>query len=557
MLACAICLPTASLGQAVHGQSSLTAVTAQTGPRLVDVPTRADGLARLPDTPRAVLPRAARVVRPGRQSPPLRIVLRRVVVEGATAVSPPALAAIWQARQGRTLGLAEVDAIADEVGGLYKRAGLALYTVSVPQQSFAGGVVRLRVVEGYVAEVAITGEFGHADMSLLRHYAASLVADRPLRQARLERAILLMDAIPGCKVSSRFEPVAHSNGGVRLVLSVQIKRFDAGIGVNNQGFPLLGRSQFEANVVANSLFQQGDRTQLTIGLPPERFETYQYIGLSELQPLGYGGATLAASIGALRTRTTGLDIAGTAVFADLQAAVPVIRRLHQSLTVSLALDALDSNNALLGQTLSDERTRAVRAGGTYAFDDSLLHGLAGTNSVSALLSEGFDALGARRGSIATGGPRFTKFSARIGRDQVLPERLVLRLRAAGQVAAQRLPASEQFTYGGSEFGRAFLYDAVQGDSGVAGAAELAWRTPERFTTRVLAGSELFGFVDAGVTQDRGGLGSDRGSSGGVGVRFEVLKKSVVQLEMAVPIVAPRLSDDEGGTRFLFDVTSAF
>ena len=360
LFAGAICLPAAGLAQSVHGPSALATATAQTGPRLVDAPTRTDGLAQMPDPSRARLPRGARTVRPGRQSPTLRVVLRRVVVEGATAVSPRAVAALWQAEQGRTLGLAEIDAIADGVGALYKRAGLALYTVSVPSQSFAGGVVRLRVVEGYVAEVAITGEVGHADMSLLRHYAASLVADRPLHQARLERAILLMGAIPGCKVSSRFEPIAHSAGGVRLVLIVQRKRFDAGIGVNNQGFPLLGRSQFEANVVANSLFQQGDRTQLTIGLPPERFETYQYIGLSELQPLGYGGATLAASIGALRTRTTGLGIAGTAVFADLQAAVPLVRRVHQSLTVTLAFDALDSNNALLGQTLSDERTRAVR-----------------------------------------------------------------------------------------------------------------------------------------------------------------------------------------------------
>ena len=564
-LAGTLCLPQAA---AQAGQSLLTPVqtqaqigSSQSGSSLIQAATSQTPPALPAIAPHQSVPHAQGRVRLAPQSPARTIVLERVIVEGAHAIAPSAIRALWQAKRGHTLGQDGINQIADALGALYQHAGLALYTVSVPAQSFAGGTIRLRVVEGYVASVAITGDTG-GDMSLLRRYAAAIVADRPLHQATLERQILLMGAIPGLKIGSRLEAIPNTQGGTRLVLVVKRKRLDAGIGVNNQGFPLLGRSQLEANVVVNSLFQQGDRTQLTIGLPPERFETYQYAGLSEQQPLGHNGATIAATIGALHTKTDGLGIDGHAIFGDLQASLPLVRRLHQSLTVSLALDALDSNNALLGQALTDERTRAIRAAAAYAFDDSLAGALPATTSASAVLSQGIDALGARRGTPQSGGPAFTKLAIRLERDQTLPANLVLRLKAAGQLAGQALPASEQFTYGGSEFGRAFLYDAVQGDSGLAGAAELAWRVPRHLTTATFAGSELFGFVDAGAihnhTPAQGEL-ADHGSSGGFGVRFEVLGKSVIQLEVAVPIQAPLLPAEEGadgGTRLLFNVSSA-
>src|SRR5690606_143821 len=132
-----------------------------------------------------------------------------------------------------------------------------------------------------------------------------------------------------------------------------------------------------------------------------------------------------------------------------------------------------------------------------------------------------------------------------GYDQALGARFVVRLKAAGQFTSDLLPSSEQFSVGGSEFGRAFEQSIVIGDTGAAGSAELAWRPPG--LPGPIDGSEIYGFADAAQVMQAGRLGwpdrdYDLASAGG-GVRLAFGKKGALGLEGAYGLEDPRPGRD--------------
>ena len=85
----------------------------------------------------------------GAESTPLEI--RAVEVEGATVYSAEALAEVWRPFLDHPGTLADLYRIADAVTVKYRNDGYILSRAIVPPQRIAGGVVHIRVVEGYVS----------------------------------------------------------------------------------------------------------------------------------------------------------------------------------------------------------------------------------------------------------------------------------------------------------------------------------------------------------------------------------------------------------------------
>lgn len=544
---------------AVEGLGLSTAL-AQTGPRIISIAQQSTGTApaaSLSDKPVAGISHYPRVAADlSRRS----FVFRGVTLVGVRALSPAQLAPIWAGRMGQRISVADTYQFANAIGTTYRRAGYALYSVSIPRQTFAKGVVVIAVMEGYVGAVRIDGNVRHADISLIKAYAARIGADRPLRQATLEREILLISSLPGVKVGSRFEPIAGRPGEARLVLTVLKKDFNYGLNFNNYGTNLLAQSEFVASFSANNLFREGDRTQIVVAAPPD-VRRFQYYGFTHAEPLGTDGALATLSVGDLVTRPVGGILSGQAVIGDLQLSYPLILAVRQSLAVTSDFSMLDSNDALLGYTLSDERTRAVRLGVAYAVADLKSN----VTRVSFAVSQGIDGLGARQGGhirgtdlFEYGRSDFTKFNGRVSRDQNLPFSLILRTKFAGQYAPQHLPASEEFSYGGADFGQGLEQATIFGDRGVAGASELAHPIP--LLQKYLSKTEGFVFADAGKTWNTGTIflpAEDRAATAGFGVRTTAWEKLALQAEGTDVVVAPRSVDVHRGWRAVVAVNAAF
>lgn len=464
------------------------------------------------------------------------LVLREVRVTGARAIPASILAGLWRKMIGQTITVQDAYGIADAIGSAYADKGIALYEAQVPTQTFADGVVVIRVIEGYVDDVVIQGDVKDGDLSTLKAYAARIVADRPLSRARLEREILLMNQLNGVKVGSRFVPMPGKPGAVRLILTIQRKRVEGLAGVNNQGVSTLSDTEMYAGAAVNSVLREGDRTEFIFGFPPN-FSHYQYYGLTHIAPLGNNGATLTANLGELVTHPVDNLLSGTALVSGLTVNDPIILSTRETLSVSGAFDLLNADDAELGTTVVNERTRALRAGVAYAREDDWK----GISSIGFTLSEGVDVLGAQRGSVVYGGPDFTKLDLRLAREQKLPWNLIARVRFAGQYAPMRLPASEEFAYGITDYGQAFHANPLYGDSGVEAYAELARALPWLNAQGRVSGVELFAFADRATIWNAPtpfAVANDRAASAGFGIRGKVLDKVVVQVAAADAVMQP-------------------
>jgi hemolysin activation/secretion protein len=488
--------------------------------------------------------------------PTVSFTLTDVTFVGADAIDPAKLTAIWQPSRGKTITNQDVARMGSQIAQLYADSGFELVSVQVPAQTFAGGKVVIAVTEGQIGAVTIEGNTADSDITLLKSYAAKIIADRPLRKATLERYILLMNDIPGLRVGSRFEALPDQPGAVRLVLSILQKQFEWGAQVNNLGTSALGNTQATVVGAVNNLFQEGDQTQLTFGAPVE-FRRYQYVGLSQREPFGSNGAYVLLGAGYLHTNPAGAALSGEAAIANATFNYPIIRSVDENLVGSFGVDMLNSDSALLGKALANERTRSLRLSAVYTLNDTWR----GTNTASATISQGVSGLGARRGNVAYGGPTYTKFSALLTRDQLLPWwDFILRAKVQGQYAPNHLPNSEQYLFGGPYIGRGFDTAFLSGDRGVGVGVELAHALPVGITPDFLTGSEAFTFVDWGEAVNVGTryeLPYAHAASAGAGVRLKLLEKATIELAGAYVVNQPSQYVQVESPRFIFGFTRMF
>ena len=134
--------------------------------------------------PQPVAPMLAPTVGTDQAAP--AVVLRQVKLAGQNRLGSKLDAAV-AAYIGKPLGADTIKGAADAVSRAYADTGLAFYTVAVPNQNLAGGVLTLRMVEGFISEVTITGSVPASRNRLVRAYAARLRRQRPLTRATLER----------------------------------------------------------------------------------------------------------------------------------------------------------------------------------------------------------------------------------------------------------------------------------------------------------------------------------------------------------------------------------
>lgn len=469
-------------------------------------------------------------------------VLTGVSLDGASA-PPQLLQAAAAPLIGRSFDAANLHELADAIAAAYARSNIALYAVEIPDQDFSSGHVRVRVREGHVSAVSLSGET-EGDLALVRHYAAALTVERPLRRATLERQMLLVSDIPGLKARVTMSRPDAANG-VQLGLELDREPWTYEFGVNNNGSRSLGRTQLTGALVRNGAFRMGDQTRLTLGADAG-FERFWLAALSHRQPIGYGGLSVTGSIRTLRTEPEG-GAEGRADAAGVLFSHPLIRSFRRTLTLSGGFDGLNSDNAELGETTASERTRVLRAAAAY-----VQAGPRYSLVLSGALSRGVDDLGAESLDPAVA-LDFTKLNLRAGYTRVLSSAFVVRLNAAGQASGEPLPASERFTLGAGVFGRAFPASAASGDDGVAGAAELGWRVRRGWL------NETYVFADGGSATfaDRPLIdGFERDlASAGVGARLRFGRDTALDLEVAHSINEPAPGADPEGWRFGFAIAA--
>lgn len=409
-----------------------------------------------------------------------RVTPSRFDVVGVKSIPFADVAAIFAPMRGKDATVRDLVAAADRVTALYKARGYALSFAFVPSQTLAGGVVKIQVVEGYVADVAIRGDAGNLEPRI-KAMAAHIVGERPLRQATFERYTQLLGLLPGLKVAANVPPPTTTDGATRLDLDVSRQRYDMSYGLdfNHPG------TQGVFSLIENGLSPLGEQLSVSTLFPNgggQRFYSAAYV-----QPIGSRG--WQAKVDASRywgqpdtdeQLPSYLDHRLAQDRLALTATYPLV--LANSRRVNLAMGIYGSRQ--------DDRYRNVDTGAMIALRSSVrvlnveLSSLSveegRTLQAAFALAHGFDGLGAYSRTVSNLGVvgialpdvSFTRYTANVSWSQQWAHRLGTVLRATGQYSDDALPSTEQINFGGQNFALAYDPGDAAGDSGWAASAEL-------------------------------------------------------------------------------------
>jgi hemolysin activation/secretion protein len=471
-----------------------------------------------------------------------RFALSSLSVEGVTAFSDDEIRGLYADRLGTEISLADLFGIAQEITRLYSDSGYPLSVAFVPAQEIEGGAARIKVHEGYVAEVEITGDAGSSRPALDR-LAGRLMGERPLSARTLERYLLLANDLPGVSVQAVIDRASAEPGAIKVIFAVERRQVNAALTINNRGSAAIGPIRVQTSAAMNGLMLSGDRLRGDIVQTTDGDEL-SFFALGYDVPLGDDGFRFGF-VGSWSDSNPGTEVLEALSFnsdgwtAGFEGSYPVIRSRSRNLILGGSLDYKELESRFDSVINSRDVLWAGRA--NLAFDT--MGSAGGVSSLFLQLSQGFDvgeatAKGDPDASRARGTAEFFSVLMDAGRVQPLGDGSVeLALASRLQIAGQKLLASEECGYGGAAMGRAFDNFEISGDHCFLASAEIRRREPT-----VIVGDLLiapYGFVDVGHVWTHGAAAPGQESamdaqSLGGGFRFSLGESLSAYLEYAQP-----------------------
>jgi hemolysin activation/secretion protein len=485
---------------------------------------------------------------PGAES--IRLTVSKVIVTGATVYPDADFAPLYADMLGGEVTLSAVYDLARRITAKYGAAGYVLSRAVVPPQNFSprGAVVRIQVVEGYVDNVVWPAEKLARYRDFFSDYTARIVADRPANIRTLERYLLLANDLPGLKFSTSLKPSPTNPNASTLIVEVAEKRLDGVARIDNRGTEARGPWQYLGSASVNNIF--GAHEQFTATWAGTfQLEELQYFAASYRQVLNSEGLTgfVNASYGFGRPGTDALQALmyrtrSTVVEAGLS--YPVIRTREKNLTVTGLGFMTDDGSDEFGAAFTRDRLRGFRLKADADWADSFL----GINQVNFTFSQGINGLGAS-GNLGpndtptsnAGRVDFNKIEGTFIRTQPLPQNFSAFFAAYAQYAFTPLLVSEQCSYGGRFFGRAFDPSQLLGDHCWSVLGEARYDIPTGI--KQLTRSQLYAFADHGqvyyIDPAAGTPTTQHGTSAGGGVRVGWEDRYSADLQVAKALEGPR------------------
>lgn len=509
-----------------------------------------------------------------RQGPPanaeqIRFVLKAVDIDGNNVLSDEQLSQPFSGLIGGEVSLAQMFVASNEITRMYVNAGYALSLAFVPAQEVKDGIVRVRVVEGYIGEV----EFQDSrtfHSKLWNGFAKRLTASRPLKTADLERYLLLANDLAGVEVKSVFERMEGDPGATKLVMMIERNWADGSIEANNRGSRAVGPYRVQLQAALNNALGAEERVAI-FGVRVPDGEELAYMAARFDLPLTSDGLTFGFDV----SRSSGKPGSESLIAIDYQTdgwtgnlafTYPWLRSRRENLYFSagVAYKDLIADVGVVNEFTHDTLT-AIVLGADYDTYDRW----GGLLQASGSLRVGLDVFDATQegdpqaGRLGASG-EFIRLEGYVSRLQSLERWPWLQIygELAAQIADGSLLASEQCGYGGGHIGRAFDPFEISGDHCIKGLAELRYDVPlSDFGKRWwINTAQVYGMADFGYVYRTGNLlpsesRNNGGSSVGLGVRWRALDRVSGLVEVAQPIgLGVSFEDGEKNARVFFGVS---
>ena len=178
-------------------------------------------------------------------------------ITGNTALSDAQLKPLLAHLIGRSWTLAQLMNSVQSIANLYSQSGYPFVSVSIPEQTIEGGVLRLQVLEGTWGNVVIENQSGGSDR-LLRLATENLNKGQIIQQIEIDRSTTLLADIVGLSVSSRLKPGDDFGSSNLLVTAENAAGILGDFATNNFGSVATGRTQASLMLQLNGLARQGE-----------------------------------------------------------------------------------------------------------------------------------------------------------------------------------------------------------------------------------------------------------------------------------------------------------
>lgn len=483
-------------------------------------------------------------------------------------------------RRVRT-SVAKFYQLANSVQSLYAERGYFLTRVIIPPQTVHnGGVLRIKVCEGYIAELDVRALAPHLRATI--DGALRRLVGRPkLTRAEFDRAVYLASDIPGLSLKFALSP-AHANLGVTVSVSGAYEPVAARIAFDNYLPHSLGGVETTASTIFNSTLGFGEEVYFTAGTVHgygglTASNPYRQIAAGITTPIFYDGLNLNLETASSTTRPFALpgQLAVASLYRRVSAKLSysVVRESSINLRAHAGLNEVDEFNEAVGfgQTLYRDHLTVLRSGldGDYSSPFGTLM------STGFELSQGLPILGARGSRQATAeepisrtgaSASFSKIEMHVQVRQDLFSDLAINITGRFQSALNGpLFNSEKFSLGGASDLSGFDDGAFSGDGGWVTRAELQF-APRSFGSAGTPSFRPYIFAARGQVYTLQPTAAEArvvgGDSFGIGLRATTLNPSALSIPADVSLEAARALADQTaqaypGWRINLAVTARF
>ncbi|MEG4534180.1 ShlB/FhaC/HecB family hemolysin secretion/activation protein [Microcoleus sp. D2_18a_D3] len=474
----------------------------------------------------------------------------RFEFEGNTAFSDRELAEVTQQFAGREITFAELIAAEAAVTQKYVAAGyINSGAVITANQTFPreGGVVKIRIVEGGLDEIVITG-----NRRLNSNYVRSRLeraTRRPLNRDRLLEALQLLQLDPLIgNISAELQAGSRPENSRLEVRVKEADSFSAEVFADNNRSPSVGSFRRGVRINQANLLGLGDGLEVSYA---NTDGSNEFNG-SYTVPVNARNGTItfaasAASTNIIEEPFDAAQIEGKSRTYELTYRQPIVEKPDRTLALGLSFSRQESDTFLSGERFAlsaganergETRVSAVRFFQEYVQRTS--------NQVFAARSQ--FSLGTNLfGATANDSGPDSSFLAWRGQAQYVrllaPETLLI-VRYDIQLADRPLLSLEQIGIGGVQSVRGYRQDLLLTDSGAIASAEVripVWRVPE-----VEGLLQVAPFIDFGVGWNHSGEkpnpDSDKLLGAGLGLIWQMGDRLNVRLDYGIPLINARSGD---------------
>ena len=402
--------------------------------------------------------------------------VKEIVVEGANQYQASQVKRLFEPLIGKATTLTAIRDAADKLEERYRKDGFFLVRVFIPPQQVKDGVFRIRVVEGFIEGIYAEGGTEPA-RQLIETMLAHLINKQPIDLPTLEKALLVLNDMPGVRGSGVLRQGGQLGASELVVTLSELPKKSYVVGINNTASKTMGEISSLVSMTINNPLEVHPG-QLSLGFNTAgNIERLKAFNARYAMPLGTQGVVLSLG-GLVANAKPGASLKALDIESNSTSLSPRLRyALSRSRGISTFVDAgltLNySRTTLLGNELTQDRSTVFDIGLSVLDNDRW----DGSTEFGFNLSQGLVALGANREntpspSVAGFNSSFNKLRINFSRLQNLPNQFSVQVLGQGQVTHDTLLSGEQVFFGGMGIGRAYDTGSVAGDKGVGALVEL-------------------------------------------------------------------------------------